>query len=234
VCSAIVLLAGCTAPQPTSRPSAAPADVSHRSTFGRRHRKARHRRCSFASRPATLRIAHHEHVADGINNGHTIQINYDDGDTLTVGQTTYPLVQYHFHHPSEHTVEGRRYPMEMHLVHRAADGAMAVIGVLIRERAHHVAFDTIWSGLPDRTGEELHDEHITVDIDALLPASHRSYRYEGSLTTPPCTEGVKWFVLTDPIELDSGQIQAFEARVADSSRPLQPGNGRVVLVDVVH
>jgi len=263
-CAAIVLLAGCAAPRPTSRPSATPAEADPEWHYdgegGPEHWGAlspAFRLCADGRRqspidvraampetaapamqlrfpPATLRIAHHEHVADGINNGHTIQINYDDGDTLTVGQTTYPLVQYHFHHPSEHTVEGRRYPMEMHLVHRAADGAMAVVGVLIREGTHNTAFDPIWSRLPDRTGEELHYEHITVDIDALLPASHRSFRYDGSLTTPPCTEGVKWFVLTDPIELDRGQVQAFEARVADNSRPIQPGNRRVVLVDVVH
>jgi len=263
-CVALALLGGCAAPRPTSRSSASPAEGDpewhYEGATGPEHWGAlspAFRLCGEGRRQspidirdampegqtpalqlrfpaASLRIAHHEHVADGINNGHTIQINYDDGDTLTVGPATYPLVQYHFHHPSEHTVDGRRYPMEMHMVHRAADGAMAVVGVLIEEGPHNAAFDPVWVHLPERRGEELHYEHITVDVDALLPARHNAYRYEGSLTTPPCTEGVNWFVLADPIALDRGQIRAFEQRVADNNRPIQPRNGRAVLVDVVH
>jgi len=184
--------------------------------------------------PAALRIAHHEHIADGINNGHTIQINYDDGDTLTVGGRAYSLVQYHFHHPSEHTIGGRRFAMEMHMVHRAADGALAVVAVLIREGTHNRAFDPVWANLPDRKGVETHYEHVMVDVDALLPARHTSYRYDGSLTTPPCTEGVGWFVLTDPIELDAAQVEAFAHLIPDNSRPLQALNGRAVVADAVH
>ena len=183
--------------------------------------------------PATLRIAHHEHVADGINNGHTIQINYDDGDTLSVGDTSFDLVQYHFHSPSEHTFSGRRYPMEMHMVHRASSGALAVVGVLVAEGRHHAAFDPVWTNLPRAKGVETHYEHITVDVDALLPASHASYRYQGSLTTPPCTEGVEWIVLSTPIELDRQQIDMFRAIIHDNSRPVQALNGRVVLADTV-
>lgn len=183
--------------------------------------------------PATLRIAHHEHVADGINNGHTIQINYDDGDTLTVGERSFDLVQYHFHSPSEHTLSGRRYPMEMHMVHRSASGTLAVVGVLVAEGRHHTAFDPVWANLPRGRGVETHYAHIMVDVDALLPASHASYRYHGSLTTPPCTEGVKWFVLATPITLDTTQIAAFEGLVDDNARPVQALNARAIVTDVV-
>ena len=184
--------------------------------------------------PASLRIAHHEHIADGINNGHTIQVNYDDGDTLVVGERAYELVQYHFHHPSEHTIAGRRFPMEMHMVHRAAGGELAVVAVLIDEGRHNPAFDPVWANLPRAKGVETHYEHVMVDVDALLPPDHASYRYEGSLTTPPCTEGVSWFVLVQPIALDARQVEAFTDVIADNSRPTQPLNGRVVVTDVVH
>ena len=93
--------------------------------------------------PATLRIAHHEHVADGINNGHTVQINYEGGDTLTIANDSYALVQYHFHDPSEHTVKGKHFPMEMHMVHKSAGGKLAVVAVFIEEGAHNAAFDPI-------------------------------------------------------------------------------------------
>jgi carbonic anhydrase len=175
---------------------------------------------------ATLRIAHHEHVADGINNGHTVQVNHDDGDTLFLGETAYGLVQYHFHNPSEHTLSGRRFPMEMHMVHRSAAGTLAVVGVLIQEGGHNRAFEPVWSNLPKTRGVETHYEHVKVDVDALLPAVRTSYRYDGSLTTPPCTEGVKWIVLTMPIELDAAQIHAFTDVMHDNSRPVQPLNGR--------
>jgi carbonic anhydrase len=102
--------------------------------------------------PASLRIIHHEHVADAVNNGHTVQVNYSEGDTLTMGGSAYQLAQYHFHAPSEHTVRGTRFPMEMHFVHTSADGRLAVIGVLIVEGSHNAAFDPIWANLPSRKG----------------------------------------------------------------------------------
>jgi len=183
--------------------------------------------------PATLRIVHQEHVADAINNGHTIQVNYSEGDTLTVGGRAYRLVQYHFHAASEHTVNGRQFPMEMHLVHTDAEGQLAVIGVLIVEGAHNAAFDPIWTNLPATKGVEHHLEHVTVDVDALLPAVRTTYRYDGSLTTPPCSEGVKWFVMTTPIALSPAQIGAFTALFHGNNRPVQPLNGRPVLTEQV-
>ncbi len=183
--------------------------------------------------PGALRIAHHEHVADGINNGHTIQINYEGGDTLTIGNDSYELVQYHFHNQSEHTVKGKHFPMEMHLVHQAKGGELAVIGVFIEQGAHNAAFDPIWSNLPKQKGVEIHYPHVNVDVDRLLPVSRASYRYDGSLTTPPCSEGVRWIVMTTPIQLSAEQLKAFTAIVHDNNRPAQPLNGRLVLTEAV-
>lgn len=185
----------------------------------------------FAS--ASLRIVHHEHMADAINNGHTIQVNYSEGDTLSVGEQSYELNQYHFHSPSEHTLEGNHFPMEMHMVHKASDGSLAVIGVFIEEGSHNPAFDPIWANLPGEKGVESHFESVNVDIDELLPESQTTYRYDGSLTTPPCSEGVKWFIATEPIELSSEQIQAFTALITGNNRPVQPLNDRTVVTDRV-
>ena len=149
--------------------------------------------------PAELHIAHHGHIADGINNGHTIQIDYPDAETLTLGGAAYQLTQYHFHSPSEHTVDGKRFPMEMHLVHKSAGDRLAVVGAFIAEGAHNNAFDPVWANLPAHKGDKTHYPAVTVDVDALLPAARTSYRYDGSLTTPPCSEGVSWIVMTTPI-----------------------------------
>ncbi len=184
-------------------------------------------------RPAELRIAHHEHLADAINNGHTIQVNYSEGDTLTVGDATYQLAQYHFHAPSEHTVKGRHSPMEMHLVHKAADGKLAVVAVLVEDGLHNAAFDPIWSNLPKEKGIESHFASVKVNVDDLLPAARTSYRYDGSLTTPPCSEGVTWIVMTTPIQLSAGQIGQFTALVNNNNRPVQPLNGRRVATDSI-
>jgi carbonic anhydrase len=183
--------------------------------------------------PAELRIVHHEHLADGINNGHTIQVNYAGADALALGDASFPLAQYHFHAPSEHAVDGSHFPMEMHLVHKAADGALAVVAVFIREGGHNKAFDPIWSNLPAQKGVETHYPAVKVDVDALLPAARTTYRYDGSLTTPPCSEGVKWLVMSTPIELSREQIGAFTDLISGNNRPLQPLNGRVVLTDAV-
>jgi carbonic anhydrase len=186
-----------------------------------------------AFEPAELRIAHTEHLADAVNNGHTIEVRYTQGDTLMVGDTSYELAQYHFHAPSEHTVNGKHSPMEMHLVHKASSGGLAVVGVLIEEGAANAAFDPIWSNLPKAAGAESHLEHVKVNVDDLLPKARTAYRYDGSLTTPPCSEGVKWLVMTAPVQLSAAQIAAFTAIVKGNNRPVQPLNGRVVAADTV-
>lgn len=180
----------------------------------------------------SLWIAHQEHVVDILDNGHTIQVDYDAGSTVTAAGRAYELQQYHFHAPSEHTVAGRAYPMEMHLVHRSAKGEILVVGVFIEEGAHNPAFEPVWANLPATPGERRHLEHIKVDIDDLLPPQGRQFRYKGSLTTPPCSEGVDWFVLVEPIQLSESQIRKFTELFSRNSRPTQPRNGRTILLGV--
>ncbi len=184
-------------------------------------------------RPAELRIVHHLHTSDVVNTGHSIQVNFPNGDTLKLGEDRYALAQFHFHSPSEHTVKGKQYPMEMHLVHKSADGKLAVVGAFIEEGAHNAAFDGIWANLPAAKGVETHLANVPVDLQSLLPADRRSYRYEGSLTTPPCSEGVRWTVLATPIRLSADQIAAFQKVMHGNNRPTQPLNGRKVVSDVV-
>jgi carbonic anhydrase len=179
--------------------------------------------------PAALRIVHHAHMSDVVNTGHSIQVNASGNDTLSIGGEAFTLLQYHFHSPSEHTVDGKHFPMEMHLVHRSADKKLAVVGALIQEGKHNAAFDPVWANLPKEKGVEAHLENTTVNVDDLLPEDLSAYYYDGSLTTPPCSEGVKWFVLTTPIQLSAEQIAAFRAVVHDNNRPVQPLNQRTVV-----
>lgn len=183
--------------------------------------------------PAKLQIVHHEHIADEINNGHTIQVNYSEGDTLSIGDTNYELIQFHFHSPSEHTVKGRHYPMEIHFVHKAPSGNLAVVGVFVEQGTHNAAFDPIWANLPKQQGVVSHYEHVQVNVDDLLPHSTKSYRYDGSLTTPPCSEGVKWIVMQSPIQLSAAQIKQFTSLIKANNRPVQPLHHRVTVSDAV-
>ena len=123
--------------------------------------------------------------------------------------------------------------MEMHLVHKSADSRLAVVGVFIAEGSHNKAFDPVWGNLPAQKGVETHFPSVKVDVDALLPTSRASYRYDGSLTTPPCSEGVSWIVMTTPIQLSSEQVGAFRRLIDGNNRPVQPLNGRTILTDAV-
>jgi carbonic anhydrase len=143
------------------------------------------------------------------------------------------LTQCHFHSPSEHTVDGKRFPLEMHLVHKSADDRLAVVGVFIAESVHNKAFDPVWANLPRQRGVETHYPTVAGDVDALLPTVRTSYRYEGSLTNPPCSEGVSWIVMTTPIEVSSEQLAAFTRLIEGKDRPVQKLNGRTILTDTV-
>ena len=165
------------------------------------------------------------------NTGHTIQVAYQDGSWIEVDGTKYHLLQFHFHAPSEHTVTGNPYEMEMHLVHKSADGTLAVIGAFIKSGSVNAAFDTFWHRMPPVSGESVQDNSVLLNAFDLLPSTKYTYRYEGSLTTPPCSEGVKWFVLTTPVEMSHSQIAAFKAILYGNNRPVQPLNERELLVD---
>ena len=165
--------------------------------------------------------------AEVVNNSHTIQVNVDPGSGIVVDQVRYDLLQFHFHRASEHTVAGTRFPLETHLVHQGEDGALAVVGVLHREGAPAEALAPIWNLLPAEPGNAV-PVPGGVDLAALLPKRRTAWRYPGSLTTPPCTEGVSWVVMTEPTTLSAEQIAAFSAIHDGNYRPVQPRNGPVV------
>ena len=168
------------------------------------------------------------------NTGNTIEVAYSKGSWIEVDGTKYYLLQFHFHAPSEHTVAGNLSDMEMHLVHESEDGTLAVIGVLIKSGSINTAFNTFWHYLPSVPGEPEQIDGVTLNAFDLLPSAKYTYRYNGSLTTPPCSEDVKWFVLTTPIEMSQSQIAAFKAIMSDNNRPVQPLNGRELLVDAMN
>jgi carbonic anhydrase len=164
-----------------------------------------------------------------VNNGHTIQVNVDPGNTLTVGKDRYEMVQYHFHHPSEHLVGGKSFAMEVHFVHRnAAGSSFAVIGVLMTAGRHNAAFGRIAAAMPAHEGEPV---KLTAPIDpnGMLPVRHAYYEYAGSLTTPPCSETVRWLLLREPIQVARADIDAFAKLFPMNARPVQKDNRRYVL-----
>lgn len=169
---------------------------------------------------------YHAGPAEDVNNGHTIQVNLPDSGGIDIGDTHYALVQFHFHTPSEERIDGQAYPMEAHFVHKDAEGHLAVIAVMLKEGNENAALEEVFDALPKAEG----DKHALEALDpaALLPAERGYYAYTGSLTTPPCSEGVRWQVLKRPIEVSESQIEAFRKLFPANARPVQPLNGRQV------
>lgn len=163
------------------------------------------------------------------NNGHTVMATYPPGRSIEVDGKTYELLQFHLHAPSEHLVDGVEAAAELHLVHQAADGTLAVVGVLIEEGAAEPDIAALLEQIPPEEGDEV--DPGAVDPAALLPASHRTWRYAGSLTTPPCTEGVQWMVMAEPVTWSAGQLAAFTDLYAGSHRPVQPLGDRMLVED---
>ncbi|MCZ6509068.1 MAG: carbonic anhydrase family protein [Alphaproteobacteria bacterium] len=174
----------------------------------------------FAYQPTQLRI---------VNNGHTVQVNYSGGSTMTVEGETFDLLQFHFHAPSEHAIDGKLADMEMHMVHRNAAGELGVVGVLMNIGAENLALGEIWQHMPrEATPERLKNRNV-VNARDFLPHNANYYRYMGSLTTPPCSEGVNWFVMADPIEVSREQVEQFAGVFGATNRPVQEVNNRLVL-----
>lgn len=162
-----------------------------------------------------------------LNNGHTIQVNAAGG-TLRCGDKSYDLVQYHFHSPSEHFVDGKSFPMEAHFVHKNAEtGTLGVLGVFLVPGAANSTFASLAEKFPRNPGEE--SPLITIDPKGLLPSSLSYWTYEGSLTTPPCSEIVDWMVAMEAVEVDPGDIKKFTALYSMNARPALAGNRRYVL-----
>ena len=179
----------------------------------------------------SLRIAHNEHMEELINNGHTIQVTPEEGSAITYNGKVYGLKQFHFHTPSEHTVNGKHSPMEIHLVHQAEDKSLAVIGVLVQEGMHNKNFDQLIKYLPNAPGEKKTHDSVDVTIGVLVPKELYAYHYIGSLTTPPCSENVQWLVLRDPISMSKDQLTAFSSRLKNNNRPTQALNERTLTID---
>ncbi|MDH0864916.1 carbonic anhydrase family protein [Mitsuaria sp. GD03876] len=161
------------------------------------------------------------------NNGHTVQVNLPAGNTLQVGDQTYELLQFHFHTPSEERIKGKSQPMVLHFVHRNAAGELGVVAVLARAGQANAALSPVFAHLP-RPGEKITVDELALDLPALLPTSLGYYDFAGSLTTPPCSEGVHWMVLKTPVTLSARQIGAIRKLVGSNARPVQPLNGREV------
>ncbi|HSF45799.1 MAG TPA: carbonic anhydrase family protein, partial [Chitinophagaceae bacterium] len=181
---------------------------------------------------SSIRIAHNEHMNEIIDNGHTIQVTVDEGSTFTFDGKTYALKQFHFHTPSEHTLNGKHMPMEMHMVHQSADSSLAVIGVLFKEVAKpNENFTKIISHLPGKKGESAHLKSDSINLNVHMPRDNYAYHYVGSLTTPPCSENVQWMVLRDQVGLSADQIEVFSSRIGPNFRPTQPLNDRSIKLD---
>lgn len=164
-----------------------------------------------------------------VNNGHTIQVEYAPESGFTVQGHAYELKQFHFHAPAENLIDGKTYPMSVHFVHKDQNGHLAVIAVMFKRGKTNPILATIWKAMPAHSG---HKRRLKAPVDAasLLPKQTAYYRYNGSLTTPPCTEGVSWYVMKQPIEASQDQIDRFvEVIHGHNNRPVQPLNARVVI-----
>ena len=162
-----------------------------------------------------------------VNNGHTVQVNYPEGHTATVGDQVFNLLHFHFHTPSEHYIDGAPYPMEAHFVHKNAAGQLGVFGVMMKVGAANAAIQSIWDHALASASEQTLEE-VSIDASNLFPANKAYYKYDGSLTTPPCSEGVHWHVLKEPIEISQEQLVAFQTLFPVNARPVQPLHDRVV------
>src|SRR5262245_17262518 len=156
-----------------------------------------------------IRFDYHPSTLHIIDNGHTIQVNYEPGSSISVGEQRYELTQFHFHKPSEERIHGKGYPMVAHLVHKNADGALAVVAVLLKQGQENALVKTLWANLPAEKEQEKVAEKTRINAARLIPASHAYYTFAGSLTTPPCSEGVTWFVMANPMQVSQAQVARF-------------------------
>lgn len=162
-----------------------------------------------------------------INNGHTVQANFASGNKLTVDGKTYTLRQVHFHTPSENTIDGKSFPMEAHFVHSSGSN-LAVVGVMLEIGAENATLNKLLRNLPENEGDKNQLKSDVIGYE-MLPQSKDYYRFSGSLTTPPCSEGVKWFVLKSPVQLSESQLKDFKAVMPENNRPIQDINARTIL-----
>ncbi len=162
-----------------------------------------------------------------VNEGHSLQLSYPHGNYVEIDGERFDLQQIHFHTPSEHKVAGIPYDFELHLVHKNAEGRLAVVSVLFEEGGAAPTLEKILLAARREAGTA--GEEIAIDANVFLPKKRNYYNYQGSLTTPPCSEGVRWFVLAQPMAIGAKQVDAFVSLVSFNARPVQPLKGRRVL-----
>lgn len=168
-------------------------------------------------------------VAEVLNNGHTVQVNTQSGSSITVDGIQFNLKQFHFHAPSENLIKGKSYALEGHLVHADKDGNLAVVAVMFAEGKANEALAKAWEKMPKKEGEK-NKLDANISPEALLPAKRDYYRFNGSLTTPPCTEGVRWLVMKEIVSASKEQIEEFKHVMHHpNNRPVQPIKARTVL-----
>ncbi len=162
-----------------------------------------------------------------INNGHTVQVNMKKGSSVTVAGKTFNLLQFHFHSPSEHTINGKPADMVAHFVHQAKDGQLGVVGVLFKAGKENKTLAKLWKYMPKKAGDKK-ALAAGITIAKLLPGKTNYYHYSGSLTTPPCSENVNWMVLQATVSVSAAQVEAFSKVIHKNVRPVQPHNGRTI------
>lgn len=172
----------------------------------------------FNYQPSTFRI---------VDNGHTVQAQVGEGSISLTGKS-YELVQFHFHRPSEEKINGQRFDMVVHLVHKADDGQLAVVAVLLERGNENPFIQTLWNYMPLEKNMPVSPPNAIVDLNTLLPTSRNYYTYMGSLTTPPCSEGVLWLVMKQPVQVSPEQINIFSRLYRNNARPIQPSSGRLI------
>ena len=163
-----------------------------------------------------------------VNNGHTIQVDVQGDNSITVRNSSYKLLQFHFHTPSEEMINTKRYAMVAHLVHKNAVGQLAVVSVLMEQGEPSTFIDKVWTYMPLDVNDRVRMPDNFVDMNEILPADQRYYQYFGSLTTPPCTEGVLWLVIKQPLRISAAQFKLFSQQFPFNARPVQAVNGRLV------
>jgi carbonic anhydrase len=164
-----------------------------------------------------------------IDNGHTIMVNYSAGSFISVGGKKYALKQFHFHRPSEEKINGKGFDMTVHLVHADEDGNLAVVAVLLQQGEDNPLVHELWNDLPKEKDKEEFLDNVQINLSQILPPNRGYYTFSGSLTTPPCSEDVTWFVLKDPVTISAEEIERFSQLYRDDARPTQPLYDRVVL-----
>lgn len=177
-----------------------------------------------------IEFAYNSEATEILNNGHTIQVNFPPGAAaILIDGTTFELKQFHFHSPSENLIDSKSYPMEIHYVHADASGNLAVVALMMEEGEPNLALEGIWRELPKKA-DGPHALHAKIFPQAMLPVNRDYYRFNGSLTTPPCSEGVRWLVLKQPVFISAEQVKAFTHIMGHANnRPVQPVRARPVL-----